>query len=279
MPRNDRSLETKRKTLLLSVSAWLSMMAVSAVAGIADLDSAGADAYLQSLWSKESDFSRRLIVVAHDSLGTPYANGPLGEGPDARYDNDPLMDLSRVDCVTFIEQSIVLAATRSYREAYNLLQKIRYKAGVIAFENRNHFMEADWVVNNRFCRDVSGRLKTATVDAARTIGRKKFFEISKAPDLAASARDQTLTLTYVPSGEARKACKRLPSPALILFIGKTDWLFVLHCGLFVREQDGRPMLYQASSTEGKVVATDFVESFAKSDRYLGFTAYALSDPA
>lgn len=254
------------------------VLLVILVAPVFELEPGGVDGYLRDLQAGEANFSKRLINVARDSLGTPYFNGPLGEGPDAPYDKDPLMDLKRVDCVTFIEQSIALAASHSYQEAYNLLQKIRYKDGVIDFQHRNHFMEADWVVNNRFCRDVSAKLKTATVEATRTIGRKKLFELCKAPELAASVHDQPLTVTYVPCSEARKAVKRLPNPALILLIGKKDWLFVLHCAFFVREDDGRPMLYQASSTEGKVVATDFAEPFEKSDRYLGFAAYAIEKP-
>ncbi|HOV73707.1 MAG TPA: DUF1460 domain-containing protein [Candidatus Hydrogenedentes bacterium] len=273
---------------LVSAIAVTMLMAVSLQAGgespgraglIAELDPAGVDAYLRNLQAREPDFGKRIIAIARDSLGTPYANGPLGEGPGAPFDADPLMDLARVDCVTFIEQSIALAASHSRQEAHDRLQKIRYKDGIVAFEHRNHFMEADWVVNNRFCRDVSQKLKTATVDATRIIGRKKFFELSKAPDLASKTPNQTLTLTYVPAAEARKAAKRLPSPAIILCIGKQDWLFVLHCGLFIREADGRPMLYQASSTEGKVVASDFVDFFANSGRYLGFTAYAIGKPS
>jgi len=268
--------------------AAMAIMAVSFLAGgdpveharpIAELDPAGVDAYLRDLHAREPDFGKRIIAIARDSLGTPYANGPLGEGPGAPFDSDPLMDLTRVDCVTFIEQSIALAASHSRQEAYDRLQKIRYKNGIVAFEHRNHFMEADWVVNNRFCRDVTRKLKTATVDATRIIGRKKFFELLKAPELAAKTPNQTLTLTYVPGSEACKAAKRLPSPAIILCIGKQDWLFVLHCGLFVREADDRPMLYQASSTAGKVIASEFTGFFENNGRYLGFTAYAIGKPS
>lgn len=256
----------------------ISLLIMALAAPFRELDPAGIDAYLRDLQAREATFGARLAAVARDTLDTPYANGPLGEGPDAPYDKDPLIDLKRVDCVTFIEQSIALAASTSYAEAFERLRTIRYKDGVVAFENRNHFMEADWVANNHFCRDVSKKLKTATVDATRTLGRKKLFELNKAPELAARVHDEALTLSYVPCAEARKAAKRIPSPALILFIGKKDWLFVLHCGLFVRDAGGKPMLYQASSTAGKVVVGDFAEPFEQSDRYLGFTAYAIEKP-
>lgn len=251
---------------------------------IFQMSQADVDTYLTTLRTQQPVFGARVIDVATRSLGTPYFDGPLGEGPGAKYDPDPLMDLTRVDCVTFIEQTIALAASSTYKEAFDLLQKIRYKNGEIAFERRNHFMEADWIPNNAFCHSVTQDLKVPTAKVTRTIGRKKFFDLKKAPELAATATDQTMELAYVPSSEAANAERNLPSPALILFIGKADWLFVVHCGLFVRadaasDDSGKGLLYHASSTEGKVVNTALAAPFDNSTRYLGFIAYAIDDPA
>jgi hypothetical protein len=110
------------------------------------------------------------------------------------------------------------------------------------------------------------------------MGRRHFFETKNLPDLAKSAVEETLELTYVPAAEAALAEKNLPSPALILFIGKVDWLFTLHCGLFIRGEEGKGRVYNASSTEGKVVAADFVPIFENTTRYLGFTAYEIKKP-
>ncbi len=245
---------------------------------IYQMSPAQVDAYLSELQTRQPDFGARLIDLAKRSVNTPYARDPLGEGPSSQYDKDPLMDLTRVDCVTFVEQSIALAASRSYQNAFDTLQKIRYEGGQIAFERRNHFMIADWVAHNRFCRDVTRELKTPTATVTRTMGRKYFFESKQLPELAQQAKEETLDLAYVPVAEAANAEKNLPSPALILLIGKVDWLFTLHCGLFVRNPEGKGLFYNASSTENKVVADDFLEVFAKTTRYLGFTAYKIQDP-
>jgi hypothetical protein len=236
------------------------------------------DACLAGLKLRNLSFAERVSEVAGQSLGTPYVGDPLGEGPDGRYDKDPLMDLGRVDCVTFIEQTIALAAADSYQNAFNLLQKIRYKNGEIAFDKRNHFMIADWIANNPFCHDVSGKLGVSTESVTRKMGRKHFYEVKKLPKLARDATEETLTLAYVPACAVAEAEKRLPSPALILFIGKVDWLFTLHCGLYIRAADGQGLLYNASSKAGKVVADRF-PSCLTSGRYLGFTAYEIGDPA
>lgn len=236
------------------------------------------DAYLAGLDARQCRYGDRVADLARAAMGTPYAPDPLGEGPNAPYDADPLMDLSKVDCVTFVEQTLALAAAKSYREAFDILQKIRYH-GKITFETRNHFMEADWIANNAFCKDVTGSLAAATEKSTRTIGRKHFYTLKKLDALATTAVDQEMTLDYVPAASAATAEAKLPSPALILLIGKTDWLFTLHCGLFIRDETGRGMFYNASSKQGNVVAPPFSEVFENTSRYIGFTAYKIDSPA
>lgn len=236
------------------------------------------DAYLAGLNARQSRYADRVADLARAAIGTPYAPDPLGEGPGAPYDADPLMDLSKVDCVTFVEQTLALAAAKSYREAFDVLQKIRYRKGEIAFENRNHFMEADWIANNTFCKDVTRSLGAATEKSTRTIGRRHFYTLKQIEKFAATAVDREMTLHYVPAASAALAEINLPSPALVLLIGKADWLFTLHCGLFIRDKDGRGLFYHASSKQEKVAAAPFPEIFKDNTRYLGFTAYEINSP-
>jgi len=259
------------------VSAILCCL-ILAVPRIFEMSQAALDSYLKALTARQPSFEARLVDISARSLGTPYTSDPLGEGPGGTVDKDPMMDLTRVDCVTFIEQTIALAASDSYKSAFDTLQKIRYKRGEVAFEKRNHFMIADWIANNTFCRDVSAELEVPTATVKRTMGRKHFFETKNLRDLAKKVTEETLELTYVPCAQASPAEKNLPSPALILFIGKVEWLFTLHCGLFIRGEDGKGRVYNASSTEGKVVASDFAPMFENTTRYLGFTAYRIGKP-
>jgi len=236
------------------------------------------DAYLARLNAQQCEYGERVASIAQLALGTPYAADPLGEGPGAPYDADPIMDLTRADCVTFVEQVMALAAASSYREAFDTLQRIRYRDGKAAFEKRNHFMIADWVANNTFCRDVTGQLGVATEEVTRTVGRKHFFTLKKLEQFVSAAVDPEITLEYAPVGTVAAAEKNLPSPALILLIGKVDWLFTLHCGLYIRDETGAGLFYNASSKRGKAVALPFSEVFQNTERYIGFTAYKVSSP-
>lgn len=235
--------------------------------------------WLRDLRAYSTDFDSRLESVAHAALGTPYADSPLGEGPDGTHDRDPLMDLGRVDCVTFIEQSIALAHASSYQEAFDTLQRIRYKDGIIDYERRNHFFIADWIANNTFCTDLSQTLGVETTPLTRTISRRGFFDRTKAPELGRDIPDQVMTIRYVPLAQAVEAERKLPSPCLIVFVGRTDWLFALHCGLFVRDASGKGTLLHASSRQGKVVAQPLPDYLDENKtRYLGFTAYRIHEP-
>ncbi|HUW60840.1 MAG TPA: N-acetylmuramoyl-L-alanine amidase-like domain-containing protein [Candidatus Bathyarchaeia archaeon] len=243
-----------------------------------EMTPADVDACLAGLNARQCRYAGRVADLARAAIGTPYAPDPLGEGPGAPYDADPLMDLSKVDCVTFVEQTLALAAAKSYRDAFDLLQKIRYRNGEIAFENRNHFMVADWIGSNAFCKNVTDSLGAATEKSTRTIGRRHFYTLKQIETLAATAVDEEMTLDYVPAASAATAEAELPSPALILLIGKTDWLFTLHCGLFIRDEDGG-LFYHASSKEEKVAAAPFPSIFNGTSRYIGFTAYEINSPA
>ena len=258
---------------------FVCLAAAIAVSPLHTLSEEAIDQYAAQSAARSSRYELRLIETVESTLGTPYADGPLGEGPEGRYDKDPLIDFSRVDCVTFVEQSIALASASSYQEAFDTLQAIRYRGGVRDFEHRNHFLIADWIPANSFCRNVTASLGVETETVIRTISRRGFFERVGAKGLGENIPDEKVTLAYVRATSAAAAEARLPSPALVVLIGRVDWLFALHCGIFIRDEGGQGLLVHASSKEGRVVETGFAEYLASSDRYLGFTAYTVNDPS
>ncbi len=247
---------------------------------VAELDGAGVDAYLKRLWVECPTFDARLGRVLEDTIGTPYFDGPLGEGPTGQYDQDPLVDLTRADCVTEVEQAIALAGAKTYPEFFELLQKIRYKDGVIDFESRNHFMVTDWLRNNTFCEPVTATLGVPTATVTRTISRKAFFELVKAPGVGADTPDETVTFEYIPSAAVDDAEGAIPNNSLVVFVGrKPEWLFVLHCGVYVRDAQGNGRLMEASSKLGSVVPFDLGDYVREQgDRYLGFAAFRNNEP-
>lgn len=235
--------------------------------------------YLQELQAHELSFEERLRKVVSDSMGTEYNGGPLGEGPEGKHDSDPLVDLKRVDCVTFVEQSVALSITPDYEEMVDQLQQFRYKDGIIDYEHRNHFLINDWIQNNPYCKEVTKDLGVNTETLERNISRKDFFQLVKAPEIGQDTPDVIVQLPIIPTALTSEAEAQLPDTALIVFVGKVEWLFALHCGLYLRDEDGEGYLIHASSKAEKVTKTrlsDYMEQ--QKDRYLGFSAYAVTEP-
>src|SRR4030095_15162729 len=57
----------------------------------------------------QSALVARFVEGSRLLLGVPYVNGPLGEGEVGGPDPEPRYDLTRADCVTFLEESLALA--------------------------------------------------------------------------------------------------------------------------------------------------------------------------
>lgn len=245
-----------------------------------DMTPPEVDALLGRLLVEQPAFEARLSALARAGLGTPYEAGPLGEGPDGAHDQDPLMDLGRVDCVTYVEQTAALAASSSHAEAFALLQRIRYRDGVIGYEERNHFLVTDWLPNNPWARDVTAALGAPLAETTRTISRREFFARVGAEGLGADTPDKTVTVAYLPREHAAAHLDAFPDPALVVFIGaRPDWLFALHCGFYLRAHEGGGKLYHASSRGKGVVAEDLAAYIESQERYLGVMVYALESPA
>lgn len=243
------------------------------------VEPAGVDAYVHELAQQSLPYPQRVSEVARAGLGTTYHDGPLGEGPDGEYDTDPLIDLSRVDCVTYVEQCLALAAGRDYNDVVAKLQRIRYAGGAVDFSTRNHFLVSDWLQNNAWCIERTGQLGASTETVTRTISKKGFFKRVNAPALGQTTPDRDVSLTYIPVEHVAVAETGIRAPSLVVFIGKIDWLFALHCGIFVPGETGGGKLYHASSKSGAVVAvdlSDYVESQSK--RYLGISVHEITAP-
>jgi len=261
------------------MNTWAIVLLSAFGATVYDQAPSETDAYLTQLHQQESTFQTRLERVIADSLGTPYHDGPLGEGPGAPYDPDPIIDLSRVDCVTFVEQSVALANAPSLAQATKVLQDYRYKDGQVDFLHRNHFMLVDWVPNNPWCEEISADLGIETRKVTRTISKAGFFRRVKAPELGHEIPDRDVTVTYIPIEQAAAVAKAIEKPALVVFIGHVDWLFALHCGIYLPGGSEGGQLVHASSKAGKVAAMDLATYAAsQSERYLGMAVYEIREP-
>lgn len=194
--------------------------------------------------------------VGGQYLGAKYVLDPLGEG--AGYDADPLIRFDAFDCTTFVET--VLADGDVAR-----LNKIRYAGGVVAFENRNHFIETDWLPNNADLVEVvsarygTTKLRNVTIDKRAWASVAHGINIDAAPQIA--------TIEYIPYSVLGKINNAEPLIVLFVVAPRDDKklatdIAVVHMGFLL---PGGRVLRHASTGRG-VVDDNFAQYVAKREK-------------
>ena len=201
----------------------------------------------------------------HSFLGAPYMESPLGE--EVLPDTDPLIRFDAFDCTTFVETALADGDSKS-------LQRIRYKDGKIGFLTRNHFIESDWLQNNKkWAKNVSQRFAPTKI---RNVVIDKKSWLKKIHNIDADITPTEVNLEYIPYENAKNIVVK--QPMIVLFITDnpkirdkigTD-LAVVHMGFLLPNG----ILRHASSEQGAVVDapwSEYVAARQKNKNNLGIT--------
>lgn len=115
----------------------------------------------------------RLEAFSKMFLGLPYGvGGPLGEGPEGRYDQDPLYRFDTFDCTTYVETIMALALSRSVDEFEVKMNEVRFENGEVDYLKRNHFTDLWWIprnIANGMMADITRELGGNRVEIARAL--------------------------------------------------------------------------------------------------------------
>lgn len=211
------------------------------------------DEYLAFLQKYEPDLRKRIQHLAKQAVGQPYEIYLLGEFPFEIYDSQPLYNLEKSDCVVFCEHIYAMALSDNWKKFFTMLQRIRYKDGIISILTRNHFTEADWVINNSWLiENIMEKLPNVKFRKVKTIiDRAKFF--SKW-DLGQNIPIQELEWAYIPASEVPKAIKHLKTGDFVNVVrGFTpESVFIDHLGIISVEEDGTLNLIHSTTPEVKI---------------------------
>lgn len=137
-----------------------------------------AGRYVAWVHQAEPDLRKRIAAIGRKNIGQPYTLNLLGEFPFEVHDNLPMFSLDHSDCVVFAEHTYAMALSQSWEEFFWMLQRIRYRDGVIGVATRNHYTEMDWNVANRWLvTDISADLAGPDGPAySMTIDRARFLK-------------------------------------------------------------------------------------------------------
>ena len=186
----------------------------------------------------------RLEYFSRMMKGIPYRLGPMGESYLDSIENKPIVYMDSVDCVTYLEHALAMALAPNENAIAPLLQRIRYKDGVIDFLHRKHYLLADWVGDDKFARPMPMNGDTVV---QRTMPKQAFF---KAKKLKYDKPDSPIDIRYLPYDRAiEMASKPYEGPLMvtgIAFIAAKEDLDATHTGFVVFRQGELPMLRHAA---------------------------------
>ncbi|MDR3126204.1 MAG: DUF1460 domain-containing protein [Rickettsiales bacterium] len=215
----------------------------------------------------------KIEAASSKYMGAPYAADPLGEGPGAILDPDPIEREDAFDCMTFIETAMARALGTDIR-------LIRYKDGKADFMSRNHFVSIDWLENNAGLVEYAdfgllARVKKTTIDKSAWMKKTRGIDAAFPPEEA--------SVPYIPSEDILKHRDKISAdgqisadkPMLVFFVAKGEGADVSHAGFLIKHPDGRIMLRHASQWSGRVADTEFFEYVRRVKKYLGASFYRI----
>jgi hypothetical protein len=230
---------------------------------------------LRAIHQDNAKHQQRIERVSALFMGKPFALSPLGEGPGAHTDKDPIVRFDRFDCVTYVEEVMALSWHADLNRAVDELQRVRYVAGRIRYGARKHIMMAQWIplnVSAGFVRDITrsvgrGETKTATLRIAAQDFRSK-----KGSALELAARDQphgSHSVDMVPLSRMPLLLERVPAGTIITTIRQSQQNVpyrASHVGLVI-VQGGKRMIRHAHKPSGRVVQQPLAEFVAAARRF------------
>ena len=209
---------------------------------------------------------QRVAALARKNIGQPYELYLLGEFPYETHDAQPLFDLGKSDCVVFVEHIYAMALSASWEEFFWMLQRIRYRDGVIGVATRNHYTEADWNLANRWLvEDVTTALGVPTQAYRQRIDRRAFLQ--KQFKLVRDIPVQDFEDSFIATTEVAAIESQLRDGDLVNIIsGRSGGYWASHVGLIVTGADGsRRLLHSAEPQVREETLQAFIQRMAERD--------------
>ncbi|NJC87184.1 MAG: DUF1460 domain-containing protein [Desulfuromonas sp.] len=202
--------------------------------------------------SRLTDPGERIVRISERFLDTPYRAQTLVGSADTP--EQLTIRLDAVDCFTLLDYVEALRRTGDPGEFRNRLIEVRYRDGIIAWNQRRHFF-TDWAAAP------GGRLVDVTAEVGGDRARQAAKVLNRKVDgsrYLAGVAEQERPVRFIPTQrlDAKVLGRLHPGDYLGIYTDQAG-LDVSHVGIVVRK-DGRLWLRHASSRRevGRVVDSD-----------------------
>ena len=172
-------------------------LATHAMASPAVRISSQSERILQTLLTVRNNassagLSERSETVSRQFLGVPYgANTLIGSANESE---QLVVELQKVDCFTYADYVEALKQANDREEFIDRLIEVRYKEGVVGFQNRKHFF-TDWSASApAIATDITASLSANSIQSAKNLNKKDSGGVYL-PGLPVVPR----TISYIPS--------------------------------------------------------------------------------
>ena len=196
------------------------------------------------------DPGKRIAAISEYFLGTAYQESTLTG--DVRSPEELVVNLSGVDCFTFLDYVEAMRVSGSFAGFLACLKRVRYRGGMVSFRTRNHFF-TDWTVHNpSFVMDV-----TAEIGKQRVRNVHKMLNLKKDGSfLLEGIEPKSRTITYIPADSLDETmAARLSTGDYAGIYTEREGLDVSHVGIIIRKQ-GALFLRHASSVPDERAVID-----------------------
>jgi hypothetical protein len=184
----------------------------------------------------------KIAEISKYFLGIPYKkNSLIGS---ATKQEQFVIDLEGVDCMTFIEYVEALRLSEDLNSFIENLRYVRYFDGVVDFKKRRHFF-TDWQ-NLKSVKNVT--LEIAEQMVLTAIKNLNFIN---------GIEPKQRIINYIPSETIEKILSKLKSGDYCGFYTSKEELDVTHVGIILVNENNFKLMH-ASSLKGYVIDEDFL---------------------
>jgi len=199
------------------------------------------------------DTGKRIDIISGQFLGIDYGESTLTGDKDTP--EVFVINLHTVDCFTLLDYVEAMRISSSYSGFEENLKKVRYKSGVVSFQNRNHFF-TDWKESNaELVEDITEKIGEDRAIKVQKLLNKKEDGMHFIDGIEPFFRE----ITYIPSDLIdNPVLEKMRTGDYVGIYSHMKGLDVSHVGIIIKDADTIYLRHASSQKEfRKVIDQDF----------------------